>query len=1091
MVTHRPVGMASLVATTAAVLLTTSMARGDLVRVEATRQGDRAQVVLVWPAPVGLSSEIHDGRLHVRFDRPVEGDFWAIRTLRRFTRLPTAGGDGTSLTFPLQREIDAVASADGEKVVIDFRVAKARLAAAPASPVQAPSPDPTAGEAIARRVNVSTGQHPGLTRVVFEWPEPVGYSVEGAPGTVIIVFDRPAEFDARQFKRKDLKYIQGGQTRRLGDTTKVTLNVPAGSSYRDMRENNKVVVEILAPSKSAGLAAPATAADPTAQPQPQPPGPALMQVADPSLSSASVATDPASASAPTGEAASSPKASAPAVQPAKREAPLRFSWDRPVAAAVFRRGGMLWCVFDAPSKQDVAGLAAAAGAGVRIEQQPHERATVLSISGEAGLAPRLERQGLAWILRLAADGQTTASGRSITPLADASAPNGPRLLLPVPEPGVPLAVADPEIGNTLVVVPVIPLSTRMAATHTYPQFLLQASLQGIVVQPLIDTLRVRPLRDGVELTSTDGLILSPPFDAAPMAGRSGAASDTHQRLLDAGDWIKEPAKDFAGRRQALERAAMESVGADRERNRLRLAQFLLGHRFAAEVLGALTLAAEERPSLVLEPKFLLLRGAAQLLSGRAPEAREDLARASLSGADEARLWAAATGVVVGEAPHDLSRVAQWTAIIAGYPAALRGPLSSWLAEAAIEGGAPKEAEKLIGLATAEANTAEARAQAAYLEGLRKQKAGDVEGALASFEQAAGIDPRRGRARAELARTLLLRQQDRLSLEQAVAALEDLRFAWRGDALEYRLLRELGRLYLQAGDYPAGLRSLKVALSDFPGIPGAAETTRDMARAFEQLFLEGAAERLSPITALALYEEFRELTPAGEKGGEMVRRLAERLGRVELLDRAASLLDGLLPQLSQPQKARLGAQLAEIRLRDGKPDAALADLRRTAGSDLPPDLQRQRALSQARALGTLGRGDDALLAIARDESVDAELLRAKLHRDRGDWDRTAAALRRALQRARSDPAAALSEQHGRDVLDLAVALTLAGSDSQLADLDREYGAAMAATPLKDAFQLIAGGAAPTGADAAALADMVQKAMAFRKSLGTPASTPPAR
>lgn len=1090
MVTHRPVGTASLVATTAAVLLTTSIARGDPVRVEATRHGDRAQLVLAWPAPVAFSSEMHDGRLHVRFDRPVEGDFWAIRRLRRFTRLPTAGDDGTSLTFPLQREIDAVASADGAKVVIEFSVAKKRLAAAPGPRLRAPSPQPTSGEAIARRVNVSTGQHPGLSRVVFDWPEPVGYSVEGAPGTVTIVFDRPAEFDVRQFKRKDLKYIQGGETKRLGDRTKVTLNVPAGSSFRDMRENNKVVVEILAPSKSTGVAAPATAADPAAEPRPRPAGPPLMQIADPPLSPASVPTDPASATAPTGEAASLSEAGAPAVQPLRREASLRFTWDRPVAAAVFRRGGTLWCVFDAPSKQDVAALAAAAGAGVRIEQQPHDQATVLSISGEAGLAPRLERQGLAWILRLAADGQATASGQSITPMADASASNGPRLLLPVPEPGVPLAVADPEIGDTLVVVPVIPLSTRMAATYTYPQFLLQASLQGIVVQPLIDTLRVRSLRDGVELTSTDGLLLSSPFDAARMGGRPEAANDTRQRLLDAGDWMKGPATDFAGRRQALERAAMDSVGADRERNRLRLAQFLLGQRFAAEALGALTLAAEERPSLVLEPKFLLLRGAAQLMSGRAPEAREDLARASLSGADEARLWAAA-GVVVGEAPHDLSRVAQWTAIIAGYPAGLRGPLSSWLAEAAIEGGAPKEAEQLIGLATAEANTAEARAQAVYLEGLRKQKAGDVEGALASFDKAAGMDPRRGRARAELARTVLLRQQDRLSLEQAVASLENLRFAWRGDALEYRLLRELGRLYLQAGDYPAGLRSLKVALSDFPGLPGAAEITRDMARAFEQLFLEGAAERLSPVTALALYEEFRELTPAGEKGVDMVRRLAERLVRVELLDRAASLLDGLLSQLSQPQKARLGAQLAEIRLRDGKPDAALADLRRTAGSDLPPDLQRQRALSQARALGTLGRGDDALLAIARDESVDAELLRAKLHRERGDWDRTAAALRRALQRARSDPAAALSEQHGRDVLDLAVALALAGSDSQLADLDREYGAAMAATPLKDAFQLIAGGAPPTGADAAALADMVQKAMAFRKSLGPPASTTPAR
>ena len=50
---------------------------------------------------------------------------------------------------------------------------------------------------------------------------------------------------------------------------------------------------------------------------------------------------------------------------------------------------------------------------------------------------------------------------------------------------------------------------------------------------------------------------------------------------------------------------------------------------------------------------------------------------------------------------------------------------------------------------------------------------------------------------------------------------------------------------------------------------------------------------------------------GLRDSDLVRRLAERLVRAELLDRAASLLEGLLPQLSQPQKARLGAQLAEI------------------------------------------------------------------------------------------------------------------------------------------------------------------------------------
>ena len=139
----------------------------------------------------------------------------------------------------------------------------------------------------------------------------------------------------------------------------------------------------------------------------------------------------------------------------------------------------------------------------------------------------------------------------------------------------------------------------------------------------------------------------------------------------------------------------------------------------------------------------------------------------------------------------------------------------------------------------------------------------------------------------------------------------------------------------------------------------------------------------------------------------------------------------------------------------------------------------------RALAALGHGDEALTALGRDDSLDAELLRARVFRGRGEWDRVATALRRVVEAARAAPATPLGEQQARDVLDLAVALTLAGSDSQAARLELDYGSAMATTPLKDAFRLIAGTAPLSEADAAALADLIEKAMAFRRSLTPPA------
>jgi hypothetical protein len=257
---HGRIDLVSLMGTAAALLLTASIARAEIVQVEATRRDDRAQVLLTWPAPVGITTETRNGRFHIRFDRPVEGDFWAIRQLRRFTRLPTISNDGLSLTFPLQREIAAVASASGEKVLIDFSLAQPRLDAPAATPAEATT-EPATGRAPPRKVNVRTGQHSGFSRIVFDWEEPVGYSIEAADELMTIIFDRPAEFDARQFKRKYLKYIGGGEAERLGEKTKVMLKIPPGSSFRDLREGHKVVLEVLAPPKPAKVSSSARPAD--------------------------------------------------------------------------------------------------------------------------------------------------------------------------------------------------------------------------------------------------------------------------------------------------------------------------------------------------------------------------------------------------------------------------------------------------------------------------------------------------------------------------------------------------------------------------------------------------------------------------------------------------------------------------------------------------------------------------------------------------------------------------------------------------------------------------------------------------------------
>ena len=133
-----------------------------------------------------------------------------------------------------------------------------------------------------------------------------------------------------------------------------------------------------------------------------------------------------------------------------------------------------------------------------------------------------------------------------------------------------------------------------------------------------------------------------------------------------------------------------------------------------------------------------------------------------------------------------------------------------------------------------------------------------------------------------------------------------------------------------------------------------------------------------IDALALFYDFRELTPIGRRGDEMIRRLADRLVSVDLLDQAAELLQHQVDhRLQGAARAQVATRLAVIYLMNRKPDRALAVLRATRIADLNNELRNQRLLLEARALSDVGRHDLAIEVVAGIEGHEATRLRSDI------------------------------------------------------------------------------------------------------------------
>jgi hypothetical protein len=244
---------------------------------------------------------------------------------------------------------------------------------------------------------------------------------------------------------------------------------------------------------------------------------------------------------------------------------------------------------------------------------------------------------------------------------------------------------------------------------------------------------------------------------------------------------------------------------------------------------------------------------------------------------------------------------------------------------------------------------------------------------------------------------------------------------------------------------------------------------EAAATFESLFLGGKANALPPVEALGLFYDYRELTPIGRRGDEMIRKLADRLVSVDLLEQAAELLQHQVDhRLQGAARAQVATRLATIYLMDRKPDRALAVLRSTRADGLSNELRDQRLLLEARALSEVGRHDLALEMIANIQGHEATRLRADILWAAKRW-RQAAEQIELLYGDRWRELAPLSEAERIDVLRAAIGYALDDEAIGLQRFRDKYTAKMADSPDRHAFEVVT---APTGTQGAEFKNVAQ-------------------
>jgi hypothetical protein len=268
---------------------------------------------------------------------------------------------------------------------------------------------------------------------------------------------------------------------------------------------------------------------------------------------------------------------------------------------------------------------------------------------------------------------------------------------------------------------------------------------------------------------------------------------------------------------------------------------------------------------------------------------------------------------------------------------------------------------------------------AVLRGRLAEALGHDMDALDNYRQAVESPDRAAAAEAKLDEIALRQKREELGPADALRELEALSVMWRGDMIEVRTLEMLARIYADTGRYGESFAATRTATKLQPNAEISRAGQDASAALFAQLFLSPKGDDLRPVEALAMFFEYRELTPIGRRGDEMIRYLADRLVAVDLLDQASELLQYQVDKrLEGAARAQVAARLAMVYLTNRKPDRAIAALRSTRIADLSGELRQQRLLLEARAQSDVGRHDLALDIISNINGREAIRLRSDIY-----------------------------------------------------------------------------------------------------------------
>lgn len=648
------------------------------------------------------------------------------------------------------------------------------------------------------------------------------------------------------------------------------------------------------------------------------------------------------------------------------------------------------------------------------------------------------------------------------------------LFIPVENLGREYDLTDPATGFSLKVFPARKAQDKAVARQDFVDFTILESHSGVAIRPKLDGLEFDVSAKGLLITHPQGLSISSPEQIEAAESIRAKTEQLEKRkekkagqiLFNFEQWHMGGVKALNQNRTLMLGRMNGQDKSVQAENLISLARMHLASGRGAEALGFLDLAGQTVPVLEKNPEFLALRGVARAFDWKNEYAFEDLLNPALDQFDEIKLWRGYALADLGDWQQAAEVTHNDFSYLYDYTPEVRNRLAITLAEIKLRAGEIEQAEELFEIIAIDKDQLNMAlgAELQYLKGEAARQRGDIDDTIELWEPLTEGADDLHRVKSGLALTRLLLEERDLPYADAIDNLERLRYAWRGDTLEAQVNYWLGKIYFESGDYIKGLTILRNVIPLAGETELAREAAEEMTRLFTEFYLGPTLQNVSPIQAMALYEQFKELVPTGEQGDMVIRALAERLVKADMLERASGLLQGQVDhRLEGIEAVSTAIRLAAIRLLDQKPKESLMALNQAeekleGQTDIPEKTVREKGLEisllRARAISRDGEPAQALSLLEElPQTADVNRLQADIAWEFGFWDEAAFALRDVIADETINLNRPLTEQQAALILNRAVALNLAGDRIGLANLRENYSDAMAQTVKSQMFELV--------------------------------------